>query len=73
VSHRFRVLGCALAAATVLAAYSSPEQETSGDGPTVITYWSSLRGTQAALIPLVVAFLMLQRYWRSGLTAGSVK
>jgi multiple sugar transport system permease protein len=30
-------------------------------------------GSLLALIPLVVAFLMLQRYWRSGLTAGSVK
>jgi multiple sugar transport system permease protein len=26
-----------------------------------------------ALIPLVVAFLLLQRFWRSGPTAGSVK
>ena len=30
-------------------------------------------GSLLALIPLVVAFLLLQRYWRSGLTAGSVK
>jgi multiple sugar transport system permease protein len=30
-------------------------------------------GSLLALIPLIVAFLMLQRYWRSGLTAGSVK
>jgi multiple sugar transport system permease protein len=30
-------------------------------------------GSLLALLPLVVAFLMLQRYWRSGLTAGSVK
>jgi multiple sugar transport system permease protein len=30
-------------------------------------------GSLLALVPLVVAFLMLQRYWRSGLTAGSVK
>jgi multiple sugar transport system substrate-binding protein len=49
VSHRFRALGCALALATALAACSSPEQESSGDGPTVITYWSSLRGTQAVV------------------------
>jgi multiple sugar transport system permease protein len=25
------------------------------------------------VIPLVVAFIMLQRFWKSGLTAGSVK
>jgi multiple sugar transport system substrate-binding protein len=49
VSHRFRALGCALALATALAACSGPEQESSGDGPTVITYWSSLRGTQAVV------------------------
>ncbi|MGW7351030.1 carbohydrate ABC transporter permease [Streptomyces sp. NPDC054784] len=30
-------------------------------------------GSLLALLPLVVAFLLLQRYWRSGLTAGSVK
>jgi multiple sugar transport system permease protein len=30
-------------------------------------------GSLLALVPLVVAFLLLQRYWRSGLTAGSVK
>jgi multiple sugar transport system permease protein len=30
-------------------------------------------GSLLALIPLVVAFLLLQRFWRSGLTAGSVK
>jgi multiple sugar transport system permease protein len=30
-------------------------------------------GSLLALLPLIVAFLMLQRYWRSGLTAGSVK
>jgi multiple sugar transport system substrate-binding protein len=49
VSHRFRALGCALALATALAACSSPEQKNSGDGPVVITYWSSLRGTQAVV------------------------
>ncbi|MFC9175727.1 MULTISPECIES: carbohydrate ABC transporter permease [unclassified Streptomyces] len=30
-------------------------------------------GSLLALLPLVIAFLLLQRYWRSGLTAGSVK
>ncbi|GAA3546510.1 carbohydrate ABC transporter permease [Amycolatopsis ultiminotia] len=29
-------------------------------------------GSLLALLPLVLAFLLLQRYWRSGLTAGSV-
>ncbi len=30
-------------------------------------------GSLLALLPLVVAFVLLQRFWRSGLTAGSVK
>lgn len=30
-------------------------------------------GSLVAVVPLVVAFLCLQRYWRSGLTAGAVK
>lgn len=32
-----------------------------------------LTGSLLAIIPIVVAFLVLQRYWQSGLTAGSVK
>jgi multiple sugar transport system permease protein len=30
-------------------------------------------GSLLAVLPLVLAFLMLQRFWRSGLTAGAVK
>ncbi|MCX5251136.1 carbohydrate ABC transporter permease [Streptomyces sp. NBC_00201] len=30
-------------------------------------------GSLLAVVPLIVAFLTLQRYWKSGLTAGSVK
>ncbi|MET7664525.1 carbohydrate ABC transporter permease [Streptomyces sp. NPDC005463] len=30
-------------------------------------------GALVAVIPLIVAFLCLQRYWRSGMTAGAVK
>ncbi|MFC6081953.1 carbohydrate ABC transporter permease [Sphaerisporangium aureirubrum] len=32
-----------------------------------------LTGSLIAIIPLVLAFLFLQRYWRSGLAAGAVK
>ncbi|WP_348519626.1 carbohydrate ABC transporter permease [Bifidobacterium sp. ESL0728] len=32
-----------------------------------------LTGSFIAIIPLIIAFLFLQRYWQSGLTAGSVK
>jgi multiple sugar transport system permease protein len=30
-------------------------------------------GSLFALVPPVVAFLLLQRYWRCGLTAGTVE
>ncbi|MEU2085647.1 carbohydrate ABC transporter permease [Streptomyces albus] len=32
-----------------------------------------IAGSLLAVLPLVAAFVLLQRYWRSGLTAGSVK
>lgn len=32
-----------------------------------------LAGSLVAIIPLIAAFLLLQRYWRAGLTAGAVK
>ena len=30
-------------------------------------------GALVAILPLIVAFLLLQRYWRGGLTIGSLK
>lgn len=35
--------------------------------PVVIT------GSLLAVLPLILAFVLLQRFWRSGLTAGAVK
>ncbi len=32
-----------------------------------------ITGSVLTILPIVVAFLLLQRYWQSGLTAGSVK
>ncbi|NDL55873.1 carbohydrate ABC transporter permease [Phytoactinopolyspora mesophila] len=32
-----------------------------------------ITGSLLTIVPLITAFLLLQRYWRSGLTAGSVK
>jgi multiple sugar transport system permease protein len=32
-----------------------------------------LTGSLLTIVPIVVAFLVLQRYWQSGLSAGSVK
>jgi multiple sugar transport system permease protein len=30
-------------------------------------------GSLLSVVPLIAAFLLLQRYWQAGLTAGSVK
>ncbi len=32
-----------------------------------------ITGSLLTIVPLIVAFLLLQRYWQSGLAAGSVK
>ena len=32
-----------------------------------------ITGSLLTIVPIVVAFLFLQRYWQSGLAAGSVK
>jgi multiple sugar transport system permease protein len=32
-----------------------------------------IMGSLLAVLPLIIAFLLLQRFWRSGLTAGAVK
>ena len=32
-----------------------------------------LTGSLLAVIPLIIAFLFLQKYWQSGLSAGAVK
>ncbi len=32
-----------------------------------------MTGSLLSIVPLVVAFLFLQRYWQSGLAAGAVK
>ena len=42
-----------------------------GQAPQLVSY--VIIGSLISVIPLVVAFLSLQRFWRSGLTAGSVK
>jgi multiple sugar transport system permease protein len=32
-----------------------------------------ITGSLLTIVPLIAAFLLLQRYWQSGLSAGSVK
>jgi multiple sugar transport system permease protein len=46
-------------------------QATTAGGQTV--YNLVITGSLLTVIPIMAAFLYLQRYWRSGLAAGSVK
>ncbi|WP_425954063.1 carbohydrate ABC transporter permease [Xylanimonas sp. McL0601] len=49
-------------------------QSTSAAGSGAQALFSTvITGSLVSIIPLVVAFLILQRYWQSGLTAGGVK
>lgn len=54
-----------------LAAWSS--QSVGGSGSTGELLSSVVTGSLLSIIPLIAAFLMLQRYWQSGLAAGGVK
>jgi multiple sugar transport system permease protein len=42
-----------------------------GQAPQLVSY--VITGSLISVIPLIIAFLSLQRFWRSGLTAGSVR
>jgi multiple sugar transport system permease protein len=42
-------------------------------GGSQILYSIVLSGALLAIVPLIAAFLLLQRYWQSGLTFGGVK
>ncbi len=47
--------------------------QASANGGAQLLYTLVLTGALVSLIPLIVAFLFLQRYWQGGLTFGSVK
>ncbi|WP_037569605.1 carbohydrate ABC transporter permease [Phaeacidiphilus oryzae] len=47
--------------------WNSQATVTPDDYPLVVT------GSLLAVVPLIAAFVLLQRFWRSGITAGSVK
>jgi multiple sugar transport system permease protein len=47
-------------------------QATSGGGATS-TFNTVIAGSLVAVVPLIIAFIFLQRFWQSGLAAGSVK
>ncbi|BAL90986.1 putative ABC transporter permease protein [Actinoplanes missouriensis 431] len=54
-----------------LGLYSWNEQGTTAGGDVVFDL--VITGSLLTIVPLIVAFLLLQRYWQSGLAAGSVK
>jgi multiple sugar transport system permease protein len=45
----------------------------SGGGGSQVLFSVVLTGALVSIIPLIAGFLLLQRYWQSGLTFGSVK
>jgi multiple sugar transport system permease protein len=47
-------------------------QATAGGGATA-AFNTVITGSLISVVPLIIAFIFLQRYWQSGLTAGSVK
>ncbi|MEU4562844.1 carbohydrate ABC transporter permease [Actinoplanes sp. NPDC023936] len=54
-----------------LGLYSWNEQGTTAGGDVVFNL--VITGSLLTIVPLIVAFLLLQRHWQSGLAAGSVK
>lgn len=54
-----------------LAAWSS--QSVGGGGSTGELLALVVTGSMLSIVPLIAAFLLLQRYWQSGLSAGGVK
>lgn len=57
-----------------LAQWNSLASGNAGSGATTTGFYPMvITGSLLAIIPLVVAFLLLQRFWQSGLAAGSVK
>jgi len=47
-------------------------QSTAGGGATAL-FSTVITGSFISIVPLVIAFLYLQRFWQSGLAAGSIK
>jgi multiple sugar transport system permease protein len=57
-----------------LAHWNSLASGAAGSGATTVSFYPMvITGSLLAIVPLVVAFLLLQRFWQSGLAAGSVK
>lgn len=48
-------------------------QQASQEGGNSILFNLVIAGSLVAIVPLIISFIFLQRYWQGGLTAGSVK
>ncbi|MFV0428426.1 MAG: carbohydrate ABC transporter permease, partial [Arachnia sp.] len=48
-------------------------QAASGGSGSQALFSTVITGSMLAILPLIVAFLFLQRYWQSGLATGGVK
>jgi multiple sugar transport system permease protein len=48
-------------------------QQASQEGGNSIIFNLVIAGSLVAIVPLIISFIFLQRYWQGGLTAGSVK
>jgi multiple sugar transport system permease protein len=48
-------------------------EQASQEGGNSILFNLVIAGSLVAIIPLIISFIFLQRYWQGGLTAGSVK
>lgn len=44
-----------------------------GAGTGTVLYTTVMTGSLISMVPLIVAFIFLQRYWQTGVTTGSVK
>ncbi|MBG6056037.1 multiple sugar transport system permease protein [Salinibacterium sp. CAN_S4] len=49
------------------------QAQSSGGGGATAVFSTVITGSFISIVPLIVAFLFLQRYWQSGLAAGSTK
>ena len=56
-----------------LASWAVPDRRRADPARTATRSCSWSTGSMLSIVPLVVAFLLLQRYWQSGLATGSVK
>lgn len=74
-SKRWRGAAVAVAVSGFLAAACSSNSSSTGSQSVGSPAGSSSAGSSSLLsvVPVIAAFLLLRRFWQSGLTAGSVK